>query len=69
MNWVGSKSRNRAMLEKTDDDVKLAMSRLDKSIDLIKKQVSARPKEIDEEGYYCLNLAERLRKPIHKRGH
>ena len=63
MNWVGAKQKlsNKGQLRRTDEQIKHALARLDKSLNCIQQQNAPSTKKMDEESLYCLRLAQRMR--------
>ena len=63
LNWIGAKKSQKIQLKDTEDQIKEAMKRFDKSLELLgqqNKQHAAH--EMDEESLFCLSLAPRLRR-------
>ena len=60
-NWIGSNISAKAQLEKTDCEIKQTIISLDKTLELINSQ-SNNAQGMDEDSYYCMSLASRLRR-------
>ena len=61
--WVGAKINNKMQLKKTDEQIKEAMSKLDKSLKCLEQSQKDKPNvENNEDYFYCLSLAPRLRR-------
>ena len=60
--WAGDKLSNKTQLQKTDDQIKHAMERLDKSLKSMRQQSATPTPEMDEESLYCMSLAPTMRR-------